>query len=183
MMTSPSPPSKKGTLAVQDLVAMLAPTLGREKSDELVRSTASELGLTEPVLDKASALTLIDRLGAGAGLAGVAARFVRARYLRMNVSSIRPAATMATPSTPATQFPPPLRGHVQRDALVQLLAPTLGEEKSAELIEGAARRRGENLDRLDRLTALAILEELAEVPGIVGVAARFAKARALLVLG
>ena len=64
--------------------------------------------------------------------------------------------------------------------LVELLSPSLGEEKAGELVAATAASLGLNLDNLDENQALQILEKLAGTPGLVGITARFAKARALL---
>ena len=173
-------PLDRGTTGLTDLVGMLAPTLGTEKSNELVRSVARELGLGEE-LDRASVLALVDRLGEGPGLAGLAARFIRARYLRLTSSSIRPAVQAV--SRRDDEEPPSSRGVMSNHALVDLLAPTLGNEKSTELVEEAARQLGLTMTRLGREDALRILEVLTAAKGIVGVAARFAKSRALLQFG
>src|SRR5579859_7716877 len=61
--------------------------------------------------------------------------------------------------------------------LVPLLSPTLGDEKSAEVIGVASRQLGFAAP-FKQEEARAILRALASWAGIVGVAARFATARA-----
>jgi hypothetical protein len=69
---------------------------------------------------------------------------------------------------------------VERVQIVNLLAPTLGEEKSEEVVLAALTRRQLPLDTLDQKQALTLLEDLAAQHGLVGVTARFAKARLIL---
>jgi hypothetical protein len=99
----------------------------------------------------------------------------------LSISSIPP--TGAPVEAAAAQPPPSPRAVVTHESLVELLAPSLGKEKSVELVDAAAKRFGIAVARLDRADALRILDALTEAQGIVGVAARFAKARALLAFG
>ena len=183
-MTTSEPPSAR-PVTLADLAAMLAPTLGQEKSEELLRGAAAELGLAGPSLEPRHALALVERLGALPGMVGVAARFVRTRYLEKARASSSRAPSLGRPPTPTALLPPSpvataMRATVTRHALAHLLAPSLGEEKGDELVAATARRLSFGVEAFEKAQALAIFDALSEMPGIVGVAARFSKARVVL---
>ena len=77
----PGPLAASSTSAWIDLVALLAPTLGSERATSAVAQARQRLGLPGSRLDRASALSVLDHLGAEAGLVGVTARFVKTRLL------------------------------------------------------------------------------------------------------
>ena len=65
-------------------------------------------------------------------------------------------------------------------AIADLLAATLGDEPSQKLVRDALSQLGLSGQALDRTEALRVLETLASTPGLAGIAARFAKARIIL---
>jgi len=67
-----------------------------------------------------------------------------------------------------------------KSQLIELLAPTLGMEKGAEIICMAAIRLGYLQDDLDRKQALAVMDSLAGGEDLVSIVAQFAKARLIL---
>ncbi len=67
--------------------------------------------------------------------------------------------------------------------LVGLLAGTVGQERAEEAVLDAVRRLGLPSRALSRDQILAVLDDLAARAGLVGVTARFAKARAILLFG
>lgn len=62
--------------------------------------------------------------------------------------------------------------------LVGLLAPTLGQEKAAEVVERAAEELSVGAGPFDRREADMIVDKLAGSPSIVGIAARIVRKRA-----
>lgn len=62
-------------------------------------------------------------------------------------------------------------------SLIEMLAATLGWEKSAEVVNAAALRLGLPSVVISSAQAAALLTELAKAPGMVGVTARFARSR------
>jgi hypothetical protein len=183
-MTTSEPPSAR-PITLADLATMLAPTLGQEKSEELLRGAAAELGLAGAFLEPRHALAVVDRLGGLPGMVGVAARFVRTRYLEKARPPSSRAPSLGRAPTPTALLPPSpavaaTRATVTRHALVHLLVPSLGKERGDELVTATARRLGLAVEAFDKAQALALFDALAELPGIVGVAARFSKARVVL---
>ncbi|MFT3769416.1 MAG: hypothetical protein QM820_28595 [Minicystis sp.] len=61
--------------------------------------------------------------------------------------------------------------------LMELLAPTLGWDKSSETVSVALARRGQSHGELSIEEALALLDALSQSPGLVGIAARFVATR------
>jgi hypothetical protein len=61
--------------------------------------------------------------------------------------------------------------------LIEMLAATLGWEKSAEVVNATALRLGMPAAIVTSTQAAALLSELAKAPGMVGVTARFARSR------
>lgn len=62
-------------------------------------------------------------------------------------------------------------------SLIEMLAATLGWEKSADVVNAAAQRLGLPMVVITPSQATALLSELALAPGMVGVTARFARSR------
>jgi hypothetical protein len=61
--------------------------------------------------------------------------------------------------------------------IVELLAPTLGWEKGAEMVASAQSRLGMSGSTLTYGQAGILLDELGRTPGMVGISARFARSR------
>lgn len=77
----------------------------------------------------------------------------------------------------------PTAGFVRlpRRTLIELLAQSLGQEKAEDVVTAAARDLGLPVfGDYNREQTLAVLERLAGMSGLVGVVARFAKARLIL---
>ena len=72
------------------------------------------------------------------------------------------------------------RSTIATSTLVELLAPSLGEDAAQEVVERACEAPGLTSMELTRDEALRVLEVVAEQPGLVGITARFAKSRVLL---
>jgi hypothetical protein len=69
--------------------------------------------------------------------------------------------------------------HHTVDDVSTLIGQNIGIERARELVEAAVAR----LDLSSELStedALAVLDDIAQAPGLVGIAARFAKSRAVL---
>lgn len=71
----------------------------------------------------------------------------------------------------------PRDGSITTARIAELLAPTLGLEKSSEVAEAAAAKLGFSTGSLTMAQTTAILDDLARTPGMVGIAARFARTR------
>ncbi len=74
---------------------------------------------------------------------------------------------------------PTAAGTLSAARIAELLASTLGAEKSAEVVDSAVARLSlaQHAHDLSLDQALAILDELARAPGMVGITARFARSR------
>jgi hypothetical protein len=164
-----------GRYTVDDLVALLAPTLGEERARELVRGALASLSVSEADFAGPDAIRVLELVGRTPGFVGSVSRFALARFTLKDATS---SASRPRSSTSG------LRG-VKNDALARheltdLLAPTLGQEKSDEAVLEVLRKHGFPLDAFSLAQALSVLEALAMSPGLVGVAARFAKAHLLM---
>jgi hypothetical protein len=186
-----APPLPTGDWTGREIASLLAPTLGWEKSEELVGAAARHLGLPGSGFDRYETAQILELLSQQPGIVGVAARFAH-----MNIDARRRAAARAiqpapprderrpaTDGAPVVPGPPSSRVVARRiplSELVTLLAPTVGQEKSEETIATAARLKRITDESVTREQALAIFELLTETPGIIGVSARFAKVRMML---
>jgi hypothetical protein len=162
---------------------MLEPTLGWDKSAELVEETARELGISGNTLTLAQVRRIFESLGMRSDLVGFAARFARTRlegdrsagssapHGEDRPKSVRPSAP---PSGPA------LGRWIAFTDVVDLFAPALGVDKSTSLVSTAAAELGLVINQLDTHSALAIIDRLAKHDGLVGVVAKFAKAQLIL---
>ena len=147
------------------IAAALAPAVGEERASELVAMALRELGLHTHELTAYEARALLNHLQHQGGVVGVSARIATARLPTLRESD--------APRSESTQT-------ISTSDVVALLAPSIGQERATELIEGACRKLRIAGDSLTRTQMEAILDDLALTPGVVGAVARFAKARALL---
>jgi hypothetical protein len=186
-MSSPAS-SPSDTLTVRSLIEMLAATLGWEKSAEVVNATAQRLGLPAVLLTTMQATTLLAELAKAPGMVGVTARFARSRMELNGPPSAPSSGRASTPAPTSSDLGPAssLR-NVTRSLLlgelVGLLAGTVGQERAEDAMLDSIRRLGLPSRALSRDQTLMVLDDLASLPGLVGVTARFAKARAILLFG
>jgi hypothetical protein len=185
-----TPPSLlKRSIKRSQLVGLLAPTLGHEKSDALVVAAARELGISlghEVRIEHV--LAILDRLGTMEGLVGVAARFVRARgeldaLMAPPPSSLQPVRrTVAPPAVgaPTMAKAPPTASRVSLEEIAMFLAPALGDVVARETVAKHAAALGVHGLDASRTEAVQILDAMSQAKGMIGVVASFAKARFLL---
>ncbi len=190
------------TIAIsrEDLALALAPSLGEEKSVEVVLGALAKLGFGEAVLEPAQVDAVLDLLATEQGLVGVAARVAKQRS---RVFSDDPNSVVSGESSSATRrsfwpratdariyessstlrapsVPPSEPSRVRVKDIVRMLASTVGDVKGEEAVKGILVRLGITDRELSHDKALEVLEHLAKEPGTLGVTARFAKARLLL---
>jgi hypothetical protein len=163
------------SLGLDEVVALLAPALGEERARELTRGALNSLGITTSLLSAQDAIRALETLGQSPGVVGSATRFAKAS-LALRFTS-RPSHMPAV-SRPASQSS--RGGPLTRADLVELLAPTLGMEKSEEVLLGTLQQLRLSVDQVSAEDGLAVLEELTKSPGIVGIASRFAKVHLLM---
>lgn len=159
-----------------DVAGMLAQTLGKEKSAEVVGAAAGVLGIKGPLLSREQVSALLDHLAGAQGLVGIAARFALRRA--QAAEDRDPHSAVRAVERPAAA-PSSDRDAGVRGELVALLAQSLGAEKAEEEVSSACRKMALS-GRLEAAHAARVLEELARRPGPIGATARFAKARFLL---
>lgn len=75
------PASWRPSPMTEDLLALLAPSVGEEKAREAIAQTAKALHLPSTALTRAHALAIMEELAKSPGLLGVAARLGMARFL------------------------------------------------------------------------------------------------------
>ena len=169
---------KEGGLTLDQLIAMLAPVVGVEKSHEVVASAVASLGTYD-------ADAVVNRLQAAPGVIGIAVR----RIVRMSVpASLAQAAGDETPTgvrrrelaAVLASGGPDAAPTIATQTVVDLFAPSLGDKLAADLVQGAKRQLGIGGDRLGLQEALRVLDALAAEEGLAGITARFAKARVIL---
>lgn len=165
------------SLSTRELIALLAPTVGQEKSREAVLGAARRLGLEGDTLALEEALSILDHLAANAGILAVASRFVRERFATRALGTERPPPSVRPLDPALPGAPAPRASGVVAARLKAQLAPALGQEKSEQLVADARKQLGFNGCELTPEQALAVLDLLSSVPGLVGVTARFVKAR------
>jgi hypothetical protein len=167
------------------VAALLAPTLGWEKSEEAVTDAMRRRGVSGAVLTPEQRLEILEEIAHEPGIVGVTARFVRSRLSWYGGPGAGPSSCLR-PVAAAASLPPPSsrrRPSLAISEIVPLLAHTIGYEKSEEAIVASARRLRLPTDRLERDQAALVFDDLARQEGLVGVTARFAKARLFLKYG
>jgi hypothetical protein len=185
-------PSLDGTISSARIAEMLAPTLGWEKSSEVVGEVILRLELPSETLSMEQTVVLLGDLARMPGMVGIAARFARSR-LDPPRAKPRSTAVVSASTPPSTRgareragpetHPPSSRksdATVSAEEIASLLASAMGTEKAMEVVLGAARRLAITPERIDKERAMALLDQLAGQPGIVGLSARFTKARLIL---
>jgi threonine synthase len=163
------------SLSINTVVGLLSPTLGAEKSADVVFSAAKRLGFAEGGITGAQAIAILEELSRVTGLVGVTARFAKQRTDFARFATASPPRRSTLPPPMPSSRPGPNR--VAVSDLAGLLAHTVGQEKSEDAIAAAASRLGILADTLARAEAIAVFEELSKQPGIVGITARFTKGR------
>jgi len=73
-------------LSHNDLAGFLAPSLGREKSHDVVLNAAEQLGINTSLVDVQQALRIFEHLAGTQGLVGIVARLAKARVRMHGVS-------------------------------------------------------------------------------------------------
>jgi hypothetical protein len=149
------------------LASALAPAVGEERASELISEAMRELGVHATEVTAYEARALFDHISRHEGVVGVSARIARARLANLRESD---------------QPDKPKNGRMSAVEVCELLAPSVGQERARELVEGSCRKLGFSLEGLGREEVSSILDDLAATGGVVSVVARFAKARALLKL-
>jgi hypothetical protein len=178
-----NPPVSNRPATVEQLVELIAPALGREKSRELILASAKSLGHAPDRLNLQQALAILGALGEDPGIVGISARFAKTRLVapgkKQAPSAAQPSST-ARSLAPVESAPASAASQIEPDELAALLAHSIGTEKSKEVVRTALSALGLAGGGLNADQAHAILEAIAKTDGIVGVTARFAKARLLL---
>jgi hypothetical protein len=191
---SPAYARSEEVVTARSIAALLAPTLGWEKSSDMIAVVMRRLGMRDGALTAAQGYAILDELADEPGIAGVTARFVRTRAdfgRRLGPASERhprrplPDRVEGPPSSraPVPTPPRPIKPTLPVQEIALLLAHTMGREKSVEAIGAGVRRLGLPEEHLDRDQAGALFEDLAGQEGLVGITARFAKARLILKFG
>lgn len=184
--TAPSPSS---SMTVRSLIEMLASSLGWEKSAEVVDAAVLRLKYPPVLITPAQASDILAELSKAPGMVGVTARFARTR---MGLAGSTPAPTNRTsglrsPTSNDNAPPPSSRKNAARSIfmaeVVGLISGAVGQERAEEAVLDAVRRLRLPSRALSRNQTLAVFDDLASRTGPVGLAARFAKARAILLFG
>jgi hypothetical protein len=168
------------------LVGLLARTLGLEKSEEVVLAAARKLHIAlGEDLTVAQALAILDDLAETPAIVGVVARVVKARgELQELAEPSQPPPSHPSSAPPSSRPSGAPSGAVPvrltRDDLMALLAPALGEARSAEAIAAFAPKAGATGPDFSRAQAAKMLELMSAAEGMLGVVASFARARFLL---
>lgn len=163
------------SVSLDALVALLAPTLGEERARELARNALDSLGIADSFFSVHDAIRVLEKLPQSPGIATSVSHFAQARLALRD-----PSPTSRRPTFVKLTAQAPKGGPLARAELAALLAPTLGQEKSDDMVLETLQKLKLPLDAMSTADGLAVLEELAKSSGIVGIASRFAKARLLM---
>jgi hypothetical protein len=171
-------------VSLAELVTLLAPALGHEHSQQLVDTVAKQVNQAGPLLTLAQAVELLQALRASQGdkgLISVAARMTQSRLeaRRRKVVSTSPSsgsgvATFAS-RTSRRSVPANASRFTEAD-VVSLLGPTLGDQRSQDLVGDVVKQLGLELP-MPLADVIRLFEALELQRGLVSVVARFAKAR------
>jgi hypothetical protein len=170
----------RGPVAVRTVISRLAPTLGWERSQEVVLATARKLRCDEGALSPEDVTAILEDLALEEGIVGVTARFALSR-------GGGPSGRMAAVTT-TTSIPPPSDSAPASAVLVATigvhevaaqLTPLLGADKTEAALHASMRRLGLPRERLDREQAIRLLDDLGHQDGVVGMTVRFVRGRVL----
>lgn len=167
---------ERGQSPQEELIDILAPTTGEERARELVRGAVASLGITSEPLTLPNAIRVLEFLSQTSGVVAAVTRFAQAR-LRLREANLTPPSTRSISRQMARVS---VNDALHRAELTVLLASSLGEEKSDEVVLESLRALHFPEDRFTLEQALGVLERLAASEDLVGVAARFAKAHLLM---
>ncbi len=174
------------------LAKLLAGSLGESEAREAVEREAAALGVGENLTNR-EGVTLLRRLEAQKGPAGLAARLTLIRLARLNGGRSTPVPGSAPPRAPALPVPPapppvapapaPAAATIPSSELTQLFAKSLGEEAAESLVTSAKASEHITGKLLTKAEAVMVLDHLEQRGGVAGAVARFAKVRFLLRFG
>ena len=179
---SSNPPRDNEFVRFDHVVELLAPALGKEKSEELISSFARAHDYSTDQLKFEQALEILTALGEEPGIVGVSARFAKARLVMPHGTRSQahsPERSLQPPNEAASSLRP-ATSTLDSGELVSLLAKSLGTEKSREVVSAALSELALAAGILDMDQAQRVLDLTAQSEGIVGVTSRFAKARLML---
>jgi hypothetical protein len=184
-MTSEQSGSGPGT--ARAVAAALAPTLGWEKSIEVVTGAARRLGFQEGALGPDERKAILDDLAQEPGIVGVTARYALSRS---GISRPDMVAVTIPPSSPRPGVAPDASAASRLAAtlgvheVVAQLAPLMGADKGEAVVRAGLARLGLPRDeRLDREQLGRLLDDLCRQEGHTGTTARFVRARILAKIG
>jgi len=172
----------QGRVEARKVVALLAPMLGWERSEELVGAAVRRLRLDESALDPEHVVSILEDLSLEEGIVGVTARFMLSRGQGSARGDLPPSSKPPAPSI----APPPdsssaavLATTIGVHEVVAQLTPLLGADKTEAAVQAGLRRLGLPRERLDREQAGRLLDDLGHQDGVVGMTVRFARGRVL----
>ena len=181
---SSKPPGRHLPVRFDRVIELLAPALGKEKSEELITSCVKSLGYAADRLNLEQAIKVLTALEEQPGIVGVSARFAKTRLATPHRAESKAQSVQRSleppPGEAARSLQPGAAGSLKSEELAALLAHSLGTEKSREVVSVALSRLGIPAGNLDANQARAVLDLTAKAEGIVGVTARFAMARLIL---
>lgn len=178
--------SGAGAETARGLAAQLSPTLGWDKSVEVVTDALRRLNLKDGALGADERKMILEDLALEAGIVGVTARYALSR------SGISRPDLQATPSPPSSQRPavPPdssasarLAATIGVHEVVGQIAPLMGADKGEAAVLAGIKRLGLPRERLDRDQLVRLLDDLCRQEGHTGTTARFVRTRILAKLG
>lgn len=187
---------QSGSATIRALAATLAPTLGWDKSVEVITATARRLGIPDGTLGAEERKTILEDLALERGIVGVTARYALSR------SGISRADMHALGGPPSSQHPtqaPPSSGAggaspdssaaarlattVGVHEVIASISVVLGQDKGEPAVLGAIKRLGLPRERLDREQTTQLLDDLSRQEGHVGATTRFVRARIMAKFG
>jgi hypothetical protein len=173
-------------MTARSVVALLAPTVGWDRSEDAVAATLRRLHLDESALTPRDVAAVLDDLAVEQGIVGVTARVVLSRngYMRAEdipapPSSTEPLSSGRVPSSPDSSPASVLVMTIGTHEVVAQLAPLLGFDKTEAAVNTAQRKLGLPRERLDREQVGRLLDELGHQDGPVGMTVRFARGRVM----
>ncbi len=155
-------------------IQLLSPALGEALARESVENAARTLGVGS-TWSPSDLRAVVDEVARQPGLVGITARVVGRRLIMGDRATVASDPHLER-VPPSGAGPPSSRGGKSLDALAELLAPALGDERARAAVAEASRA----LDIGPRIAlpeAMRLLEHIAKTPGVVGISARFAKTR------
>ncbi|MFT3776630.1 MAG: hypothetical protein QM820_65660 [Minicystis sp.] len=168
------------------MAALLAQTLGWEKSVEAVIDAMRRLGFKDGSIGPEERKAILEDLALESGIVGMTARYAISRtgISRSDTHALSvPPSSQRSTAVPDSSAAARLAATIGVHEVVAQLAALMGQDKGEAAVLAGIKRLGLPRERLEREQLVRLLDDLCRQEGHTGTTARFVKPRILNKLG